>query len=210
MSTPLSPKAKIDFVAVLQRGWQLFAPDAGKHIGFIVVVAYLPTLFIHADTWSVVMLALPILEGNHLYALSRTMGKEPKFSDAFLIFNRAVPLLLARWAYIALVALGTMLFIIPGIYLAHAWILFVPLILDRDLKVWQSLETSRRIITPQWFQLFILALVIGFINFGIGMITLGLSFLITVPLTTCIIVAVYESIVGVEGKLPYGDDRAEA
>lgn len=200
-SGPLNP---IQIGPLIARGWQLFTQDATKYIGFLVVVSLLPTLFIPAQIWSYVTVIVPIFEGSYLYALMRSQGKTPRFSDAFLIFNRALPLLLVRWATLLFVGLGLILLIIPGIYLSIAYLLAVPLVLDRDTRVWDSLELSRRIITRQWFQAFLLMIVVMLINV-IGMIPFGLGLLITTPLTTCILVALYESLVGVSGNFPLGE-----
>ncbi len=205
MSTDPYPRSEIDIVAILRRGWELFTQDAAKYVGFVVAIAYLPTIFIAGEVWSFVTMVIPIFEGSFIYGLIRALGKEPRFGDAFLIFNRALPLLLVRWASLILVTLGFFFLIIPGIYFSIAYLLAVPLVLDRNLKVWESLETSRQMITRQWFRAFFLMVVVLLINL-VGMIPWGLGLLITGPLTTCIVLALYESQFGIVGDLPYGQD----
>lgn len=208
MSTDPYPRSEIDVVALVKRGWQLFLQDVAKYVGFVVAIAYLPTIFIKGEIWSFVTMVVPIFEGSFIYGLMRILGKEPRFSDAFLIFNRALPLLLARWASLFLVTLGFFLFIIPGIYFSIAYLLVVPLVLDRDFRVWEALESSRQLITRQWFRAFFLMVIVVMINL-VGMIPAGLGLLITGPLTTCIVLALYESQFGVAGNLPYGQDAQE-
>lgn len=197
---------EIDVGDLLVRGWHLFSKDAGKYIAFIVVVGLLPALIIGSDLWSIVTMVIPIFEGSFIYGLMRSQGKEPRFADAFLIFNRALPLLLVRWVSLALITLGFFALVIPGIYLAIAYLLVIPLVLDRNFGVWQSLEASRQILTRQWFRAFLLMLVVAVINL-IGMIPAGLGLLITGPLTTCVIIALYETLFGTTGNLPYGRDQ---
>jgi len=51
-----------------------------------------------------------------------------------------------------LIVIGLLLFIIPGIYLAVSYAIALPLAVDRDMGIWQALETSRRAIGTCWFK----------------------------------------------------------
>lgn len=209
MTTYSSPTNKIEIVPLIKRGWELFIPDIRIHIGFVLVISLLPTLFIPPHIWAIVTVVLPILEGSFLYALMRAFQKTPRFTHAFLIFNRALPLLLVRWAtliFVLLVSRGYILFVIPGLYLSVAYLLATPLVLDRNMRVWDTLELSRRVLTRQWFRAFLLMMAVALINV-VGMIPAGLGLLITGPLTTCIVVALYESLLGVAGNFPLGDNE---
>jgi hypothetical protein len=41
--------------------------------------------------------------------------------------------------------------IIPGVYLAVAWIFSVPLVADKRLEFWSAMELSRKVVTRVWF-----------------------------------------------------------
>ena len=51
-----------------------------------------------------------------------------------------------------LMLIGLLLFIVPGIYLAVSYAIAIPLAVDRDMGIWQALETSRRAIGTCWFK----------------------------------------------------------
>ena len=89
---------------------------------------------------------------------------------------------------------------ISAIYLSIAY-MFAPLfIVDMGMNFWQSLENSRRIVTKRWFQFLGLLIVLIPIN-ALGIVTLGLGLLITIPLSFCIIAVAYHDIVHHQLKL---------
>jgi hypothetical protein len=59
------------------------------------------------------------------------------------------------------------------------------------------METSRKLISKQWFPFFGFTIVLGLINFAAILLTCGLGLLLTGPLTVCAVAAAYENIVGV-------------
>jgi uncharacterized membrane protein len=95
-----------------------------------------------------------------------------------------------------LLLVGTVL-LIPAIYLGTAYSFAIPLIADKLVPPWLAMETSRKLISKQWFPFFGFTFVLGLINFAAILITCGLGMLLTGPLTVCAIAAAYESIVGV-------------
>jgi uncharacterized membrane protein len=74
-----------------------------------------------------------------------------------------------------------MLFILPGIYLATAYMFTLPLIADRNLQFFEAMETSRKTVTKHWFKLFGLNLIMVFI-IGISAIPAGIGLFWTIPL----------------------------
>jgi uncharacterized membrane protein len=120
------------------------------------------------------------------------------FSDFFQGFNKFLPYFLANLVVGVLTALGTLLLILPGIYLAVAYSFTFPLMVERRLDFWPAMESSRKLLTKEWFSYFGFILLLGLVNF-LGLIPCGLGLLITLPLTGCAIAAAYEDIVGVVG-----------
>ena len=88
-----------------------------------------------------------------------------------------------------------LLLILPGIYLAVAYILTVPLIIERKLGFWDAMEASRKIVTKRWFSFFGFGLLLLLINI-VGALLCGIGLLVTVPVTYAAIVSAYENIVG--------------
>lgn len=49
---------------------------------------------------------------------------------------------------------------LPLIYLQTAYLLVIPLIVDRQLGIWQAMEASRKTISQRWFKVFFLYLIL--------------------------------------------------
>jgi len=101
-----------------------------------------------------------------------------------------------------LVLLGLILLLI-GLYFEIAYTFAIPLVIEHKFDFWLAMETSRRLISRNWFSFFVLNLTIFFINVGLCLCCVGL--LVTVPLRTCVIVAAYRDIIGLnpsDGNYP--------
>jgi len=95
-----------------------------------------------------------------------------------------------------LIYLGMILLLIPGIYLAVAYMLAIPLIVERGLSPWQAMEASRKAITQHWFKVFGLFLLLGLIV-SISAIPLGIGLIWTIPLFVMVMGVLYRTIFGV-------------
>lgn len=178
---------------LLSRGWALFKSDFAKYLLMFILlnVPYLITPY-----WSLFLFLFPLTEGMMIYGLKRARGVEPQLGDIGRVFSVFLPLLLVRVVGGLLAFVGSLLFIIPGVYLSVAYVLAFPLVLDRGVGFWDALETSRKIITKRWFTVFGLILVLMLIN-GLGALPLFIGLLITVPFTLCVNVALYEAALGI-------------
>ena len=70
-------------------------------------------------------------------------------------FNRALPILLLAIVSGLLIGIATLCFILPGIYLAIAYMFALPLLLDKNLDFWPAMETSRKLVTKKMVCLFL-------------------------------------------------------
>ena len=95
-----------------------------------------------------------------------------------------------------LIYLGMILLLIPGIYLAVAYLLAIPLVVERGLSPWQALEASRKAITQHWFKVFGLFLLLGLIVM-VSAIPLGIGLVWSIPLMVVAMGVLYRTIFGV-------------
>ena len=93
-----------------------------------------------------------------------------------------------------LVIIGFLLFIIPGIYLAIGYTMAVPLLVLEEMDFWSALETSRKIVTKNWWYWLLLSIVVGIIG-SLGYVALIIGIAATLPIGYCINYAAYEDIV---------------
>lgn len=193
------------------RGWELFKRNALQFIGFtllvVVVLGGLSFLLPYplgsgnvdegqtgGNIISNILLTL-LTPGFYIVAFQIARNRATSFSDFFKGFNRALPILLISIVSGFLILLGTLCLILPGIYLSVAYMLGMPLLLDKHLDFWPALETSRKLVTKKWFTFFGFSLLLSLLNV-LGLIVVGIGLLVTIPLTFCTIAAAYEDIVG--------------
>jgi uncharacterized membrane protein len=194
------------------RGWEIFKAKAPLFILFTVllvliqvVLSFLPyPLGANKGDESagggilnfVFNVIAPVLTaGYYFVAFQIARGRGAVFNDFFQGFNKFLPIFLTSLVSGILTALGFVLLILPGIYLAVAYLFAQPLVIDKSADFWQAMETSRKLITKKWFSFFGLMIMIFLLNVA-GAILLGVGLLVTIPLSVCIIAAAYEDIVG--------------
>lgn len=141
-------------------------------------------------------LTYPLLAGVNLVGIRRAADQPISFNDVFKGLGLFVPLLITALLMNVLVYVGLMLLIIPGLYLSIAYVLAVPLVIERGLSPWQALETSRKAITQHWFKIFGLFIVLGLIII-VSAIPLGIGLIWTLPLAIISMGALYRTIFGV-------------
>jgi uncharacterized membrane protein len=139
----------------------------------------------------------PLLAVFYVFLFKNFKGQPAEFGDFFKGFYYFLAVALAGLLVAIFTAVGFILLILPGIYLAVAYTLVSPLIIDKDMHFWQAMETSRRVITAQWFSFFGFALLLLLINI-IGLLALGVGLLVSVPVSICAIAVAYRDIVGLE------------
>jgi uncharacterized membrane protein len=138
----------------------------------------------------------PLLGGLYYVYLRRLRGLPSRAEDVFAGFRLAfLPLVLAGLLSGALTSLGFLLLIVPGIYLAIAFMFVVPLVIDKRLEPWVALEVSRRVVHGQWWTMLALGLIASLIA-AVGVLAFGVGVLIAVPVATATLAYAYEDLFG--------------
>ncbi len=179
-------------------GWEVFKQYPGGFIGFALVNAAIH-LILEVIPWfgmlASTLILLPLIMGNFTVSAKLLQGQSPTFGDFFAGFNFLLPLTLLLIVSSLLTAIGLMLLVIPGIYLAVGYTFASFLVIDRRLDFWPAMELSRRKVNPIWFSLFAFTLLLTVINLA-GALLLGLGLIVTVPLTFGALTAAYDDLLG--------------
>lgn len=141
-------------------------------------------------------LSYPFFAGLNMVGIRRAADQPISFNEIFSHFGRLVPLLITAIVMMVLVYVGMLLLLIPGIYLSVAYMLAIPLVVERGLSPWQALETSRKAISQHWFKVFGLFLLLGLIVM-ISAIPLGIGLVWSIPLMVVAMGVLYRTIFGV-------------
>ena len=171
------------------------------------------------------MLISPALNvGIYLFAHRVANGENPDFNTFFRGFDHFVQLLLASivtgiitviaalplvggaiYAMLSIFEGGgslgsfpmwTIVFVIPLIYLAVCYMWTSMFIVFHHMEFWPAMEASRKIIAKNWFQVFLLALLIFFFGQILGALALIVGLLVTIPAAMCINYAAFADVTG--------------
>jgi hypothetical protein len=201
---------EVNIGAYFSRGWAIFKEFAWGYILFTLVFGLMGALLAQLPAPLGVKAAEGDLGGGNLIfnILSPALGagfyvvsfqiarNRPKnFSDFFNGFKKFLPLFLTSLVSTILIALGLVVLIIPGIYLAVSYMFAQLFVIDKNMNFWSAMETSRKLISKRWFSFLGLGILMSLLVLA-GFLLLGVGALVTVPLSTCVLAAAYEDIVG--------------
>lgn len=159
---------------------------AGESVGVLIIGNLLLSLVTY-----------PLAAGLMMMGIKRSAGLEVNFSTLFDYYNQAIPLFILGLLVSLFSILGLILLIIPGIYLMVAYMLAMPLMVEKKLGIWESMETSRQAITQCWFRFFGLMLLMMLI-IVVSIIPLGIGLIWTLPMTALVLGIVYRELFGLE------------
>jgi uncharacterized membrane protein len=183
-------------------GWGLFTQYPGGFVGFCLLYLLIQAILNSIPYLGAVVsfaVSTPLLMGNFIVSAKLLHGQTPEFRDFFEGFQYFLPLLLLSLVAGVFIAIGTILFIIPGLYLIVAYMFASYLVVDRRQDFWPAMELSRRTVNPRWFGYFALALLVVLLNLA-GAVALGVGLLVTIPLSFCAVTAAYADIFGLQSK----------
>ena len=115
----------------------------------------------------ITLILFPLGVGLGLLGIRRAAGKETPVSTLWEPYSQAIPLIVMFVLMAMLIVAGFFLFILPGIYLLIAYSFAPYLIVEKDLGVWEAMETSRKAITHYWWRYF------GLMSIAIVLIIIG-------------------------------------
>jgi uncharacterized membrane protein len=184
----LARDCDVNIGSCIGRAWDLFTADFWPMIGVSALILVI--------LGTVGILAGPLMGGLFWYYLKKVRREPTQVSDAFAGFNQSfVPLFLGALVAGLLASIGFMACILPGIYLAVAWKLALPIIIDKRLGFWDAMEVSRKVLTRCWWSFFLFLIVCALINIG-GILLCGVGLFFTWPLTMLALTFLYEDFFG--------------
>lgn len=212
----------LDIGGCISRGWELvkgnFWPSVGITVLIMVIITAINQFFglftrpaidamvlehkVGAGEIAVIffitILSGPIytvfIAGLFKYYLKLIRGESAGIADAFSGFGRSTDqLVLLSLVMNLLTLIGYVFCLIPGIYLAVAWIFSIPLVIDRQMGFWEAMELSRKMVNKHWFLVFAFLLVYGLLSMS-GIIACCIGIFVTLPIGIAALMYAFESI----------------
>jgi hypothetical protein len=150
-----------------------------------------------------IWVSLPLTAGLWMLGLKLVVRAPVTSTDIFNYFPKVLPLVATTLLMYLMVIIGICLLVLPGIYLAVAYVMAVPLVVEKNLSPWEALEASRKAITHRWFRVF--GMYFAFmIILVLSILTIGIGFIWVVPMMTLAMGIMYRNIFGYEGTVDAG------
>ena len=145
----------------------------------------------------IALLVTPIWVGIIFVGVAIASDRPAKPTSIFSWYGKTVKLFITYFLMGLMIMLGMLLLVLPGIYLAVAYQLALPLVADKDLGPWEALETSRKAITHKWFTFFSLWVVAVLATMA-SMVLLGIPLIWVLPAVIVGLGIVYRNIFGAQ------------
>ena len=144
----------------------------------------------------ITLVATPLWVGIFFLGAAIASDRPVRPASIFSWYDKTLKLFATYLLMGLMITLGLRLLVLPGIYLAVAYQMALPLAADRDLGPWEALETSRKALTHKWFAFFGLWLV-ALIAITASMVLLGIPLIWVLPTLVIGLGIVYRNIFGV-------------
>jgi len=197
-AAPAAPDRKLDVLGCYERSWSLLKANFWAFVGVGILTSVIYAL-LGCGHFAGVFVVTPLFgavvgAGAYYFVLLRARGQPSVFADMFAGFTRAfLTLMVAGLLISVFVTIGMFCLVLPGVYLAVAYSFTVILAVDKKLGFWESMETSRKVITHQWWRVFgLVLLAIPFLI--LGAIALGVGVFVVIPLILGAVVYAYEDL----------------
>lgn len=204
----LNPNWQIE--DVMSEAWQLTKGFKASYWGALIiyiVIAVIVTAiteFVFSGSVSLIIIGqilqglvtYPLTAGLTMIAVRHSAGLPCNATMIFDYYPKTIPIFLTYLLMTILIAVGMLLLIIPGIYLAVAYSFAVILLVDKNMRIWDALETSRQAITQCWFRTFAFFIVM-LVIIVVSMIPLGIGLIWSIPFASLGMAVIYRSVFGV-------------
>ena len=183
---------------VLGAGIAWFAIIFGIMVVFAGTGIVDPQSTVSSTILQIVLTAIgyPIIAGIIMVGVRQSVDAPVEFGQVFGYMNRIVPLAILGIVVSILTTIGYLLLVLPGIYLSIALMLAIPLCVDKDMGLVESLTTSIKLVNKEFLNVFLLVLAIVVISIASFITIIG--WIWGIPLTMMIYAIIYRQLAGVD------------
>lgn len=202
----------MSFDAFFSRGIERTKPKYWSLLGNFCLFGL--AIVVAAITVIGILIIPALIAGLIHFLLASARGQEPGFGSSVSTGFAEGMWWKSLFLVIVLIVglmIGFMLLIIPGIYLSVVWFYAFYLLVDKKMDMFETLQTSRKLIHQQGFwKIFGVLLVINIVNSVLSAIPLvSLAALFLVPFIMMIYVTMYQNAIGEDSDDEVPDLDAE-
>ena len=197
----LRRNTSVDIGSAISRGWALVRDHMGMLVGgsLLAWVVMIALGCVPIVGW---IISMVVVGGLYLFFIRSIRGENVEIGDVFAGFSLAFAnLALAGLMTWLLTTIGFLLCILPGIYLAVAYVFVPPLVIDKKMEFWPAMEVSRQVVQRHWWSMFGLLIVLMLLVIA-GFIACLVGAIIAIPMATAALMYTYEDLFGPNVVLP--------
>jgi membrane-anchored glycerophosphoryl diester phosphodiesterase (GDPDase) len=189
-------KEKINYSDIIRTAWRGLKSQfwllTGLLIGFTIIYSLLFIFAIPAKgdffsisdiiAWILCLFLFCLFQLGYLKNCFQTLdGEEPQFSSYGQVSRKLPGYFAASLIYSMIIFIGSVLFVLPGIYLALRLQFFIASMVDENTGIIKSFKRSWEITKGHSVRLFVVVLIMILINF-IGQMALVVGMFAAIPL----------------------------
>jgi uncharacterized membrane protein len=182
---------KLSLENVLQVGFNLFRKAPAEFIVFSIL-----GIIVFSNPISGLLLGGPLTASYFHMAHLASRGHRIDMSDFFKGFEKFAQLFKLNLLIFAVVILGFVMLIVPGIYFAVSYVFAHFYVWFFDMDPTEAIKLSRKTVSGNFGQILLLFLVMAGINV-LGVLALGVGVLVTMPFSFCVAYAAFDDIIGI-------------
>lgn len=145
------------------------------------------------------LILTPVAVGILILGIRRSADASLQAGSIMGYYSHMWRLFLTMILIYVMVFIGLLLLVLPGIYLAVAYYMAMPLVVEKGLSPWQAMEVSRKTISKRWFTMFFFGIVVSLIIF-ISMLPVFIGLIWTLPMAMIAYGIVYRNMFGIRNE----------
>ncbi|BAY52958.1 hypothetical protein NIES2134_119620 [Thermostichus vulcanus NIES-2134] len=157
-----------------------------------LVIGFITNVFVISASILFMIAGLPLLQSILERAAAEAAEPDADLEQLLALLEQLPPV---PYELIPVLIFAGVLLLLPGVYFGVAYMFAVPLVVEHQFDVWPALETSRRLVSRNWWSFFFLNVSIIFWNI-LGLCLCCVGLLVSIPWSSCVIVAAYRDIIG--------------
>lgn len=195
--THVPESVNVNIAKWINEGWDLVFSNFWEFL--VISIIYVVVILAASSTILLALiLAGPLTVGIYYVIFQKMRGNPIQIGDISKGFNFFVAAVLADILISIFVWIGFIFLIIPGIVISALYMFAFPLILEKNLDFWQAMETSRKVVQKNLLE-FSVFMFLMWVFLFVGLLLLGVGFLVALPITFAATAAAYRDVFGLKG-----------
>lgn len=145
------------------------------------------------------LVLMPVMMGIIILGMRRSVDAPIQAGSIMGYYSSMWRLFFTLLLVYLMVFVGLLLLVIPGIYLAVAYYMAMPLVVEKGLSPWAAMEISRKTVSKRWFTMFFFGIVMSLILI-VSVIPLGIGLVWTLPMGMIAYGIIYRNMFGIRNQ----------